>query len=341
MNLSIVRNLQDFEALSGEWNALLSKSASHVPFLRHEYLTTWWRTLGGGEWSQGDLFIITAREENGELVGIAPLFLTRNQQGQPALMLLGSFEISDFLDFIALPDHLPGFIDAVLDLLSGPEAPPWQVLDLYNLLEDSPTLPVLQSAARRCGWRYHQVRLQPSPFIRLPGDWDLYLKSIDKKQRHEIRRKIRRAEGYPQSVRWYIVEKGDLLDQEVEAFLDLMAQDGQKAAFLTSVMRTQMRSAVRAAFDAGWLQLSFLEVSGEKAAAYLNFDYGNRVWVYNSALSAEYRDLSPGWVLLAYLLQWANENGRAEFDFMRGAEDYKYRFGAVDRFVVRTTIQRS
>jgi len=45
-------------------------------------------------------------------------------------------------------------------------------------------------------------------------------------------------------------------------------------------------------------------------------------------------------VLLGNLLQWANENKKSEFDFMRGNEDYKYRFGAIDRFIVRATISR-
>jgi CelD/BcsL family acetyltransferase involved in cellulose biosynthesis len=45
-------------------------------------------------------------------------------------------------------------------------------------------------------------------------------------------------------------------------------------------------------------------------------------------------------VLLGHLLQWANENKRSEFDFMRGDEDYKYRFGGVDRFLVRARLTR-
>jgi CelD/BcsL family acetyltransferase involved in cellulose biosynthesis len=45
-------------------------------------------------------------------------------------------------------------------------------------------------------------------------------------------------------------------------------------------------------------------------------------------------------VLLGHLLQWANENDRSEFDFMRGNEDYKYKFGAVDRFVTRLTVAK-
>jgi CelD/BcsL family acetyltransferase involved in cellulose biosynthesis len=43
---------------------------------------------------------------------------------------------------------------------------------------------------------------------------------------------------------------------------------------------------------------------------------------------------------LSYLLKWANENGRSAFDFMRGNEEYKYRFGAIDRFVMRARLER-
>ena len=72
----------------------------------------------------------------------------------------------------------------------------------------------------------------------------------------------------------------------------------------------------------------------------MNFDYEDRIWVYNSGIDFTYREFSPGWVLLAYLLEWANQNKRQAFDFMRGDEDYKYRFGAFDRRVVRVMIRR-
>ncbi|OGO41999.1 MAG: hypothetical protein A2W36_07005 [Chloroflexi bacterium RBG_16_58_14] len=340
MRLHIVRSVEEFDSLAGEWNDLLRQSASHVPFLRHEYLSTWWRTLGGGEWSHGELHIVTARHADGALCGIAPLFVTKNLDGESALMLLGSIEISDYLDVIAHPEDLPGFIDVLLEHLSGPEAPAWQALDWYNLLDSSPTLPALQAAAFRLGWQFSLERLHHCPFIPLPGDWDTYLAGIDKKQRHEIRRKMRRAENADVPVSWRIVAEEDNLDAEIDAFLSLMDQDPEKQAFLTEVMRSQMRQAVKAAHRAGWLQLSFLEVGGVIAAGYLNFDYANRIWAYNSGINFEYSAYSPGWVLLGYLLQWANQHQRGTFDFMRGDEAYKYRFGGVDRFVVRVKITR-
>jgi len=341
MHLTIYRDLHELDALAEEWNDLLSCcSASHVPFLRHEYLTTWWQTLGGGEWAHGELFVVTARNQENELVGIAPLFFSHNREGEPALLLIGSIEISDYLDLIGRTKSLPEFIDELLALLASDQAPPWKALDLYNLPDYSPTLTLLEAAAQRFGWNYQLQPLQKSPYIPLPGDWDTYLAGIDKKQRHEIRRKMRRAEEHSLPVKWYIVSDPDSLEREMDDFLYLMAQDPEKERFLTETMRRQMHQAAQAAFKAGWLQLAFLDVNGEKAAGYLNFDYHSHIWVYNSGLDFKFRELSPGWVLLGYLLQWANENQRAAFDFMRGDEDYKYRFGAIDRFIYRATLRR-
>jgi len=340
MQLKVIRTLEEFDALAGQWNDLLNCSASHVPFLRHEYLAAWWRTLGGGEWAHGELYVVLGYRADDSLGAVAPLFFTENKDGEPAMMLLGSVEISDYLDVIICPDGAPAFIDALLEHLDGPQAPAWKLLDLYNLLEDSPTLRILESSAGKRGWQYTQERLQHCPYIPLPGDWETYLAGIDKKQRHEIRRKLRRAESYDVPVRWYILQDALSLDEHVDSLFYLMEQDEEKRAFLTPTMRDQMRATVQQAFQAGWLQLAFLEAGGQKVAAYLNFDYGNHIWVYNSGLDFNYSALSPGWVLLGYLLQWANEHQRVAFDFMRGDEDYKYRFGAIDRYVVRVRVVR-
>lgn len=118
MHIATIRSLPELISIEKEWNDLLAISASHVPFLRHEYITAWWQGLGGGEWAHGELYIVIVRNEDNQLIGIAPLFLTDNRQGEPALMLLGSIEISDYLDIIARPEDLPGFLDALLEHLA-------------------------------------------------------------------------------------------------------------------------------------------------------------------------------------------------------------------------------
>jgi CelD/BcsL family acetyltransferase involved in cellulose biosynthesis len=334
MDFHLIQNSTDFDALASEWNSLSARSITNSPFLRHEYLRAWWETRGGGEWAGVTLAIVTARKD-GELAGIAPLFLHEDR-----LLLLGCIEISDLLDFIVQPDDLAAFIQGLLDFLARSGPGNWRRLDLYNLPEASPSLPALQAEAGKLGWDFSQEILKPSPYIPLPGNFETYLAGIDKKQRHEVRRKMRRAVEYERPVRWYLVEDETRLASEIDAFMALMATDPDKASFLTDAMRTQFHKSVQAAFRNGWLQLAFMEVGGEKAAGYLNFDYDNRIWVYNSGIDRRFMELSPGWVLLGHLLEWANQNQRREFDFMRGDEDYKYRFGGINRFVVRATVTR-
>lgn len=329
----------DWDAsLREEWNQLVSDSSARFPFSRFEFLDIWWRTRGGGEWPpECRLALVTARR-GGQLRAVAPLFWTPDHAGQPALMLLGSIEISDYLDLIACPEDLDDFCAGLLPFLGAAGLPEWHSLELYNLPEESPSLLALQTAARQHGWGFDSQPCQRCPYIPLPGDWETYLAGIDKKQRHEIRRKMRRAESLEPPARWRLSQERDRLDADIDAFFALMEQDEEKRRFLSEAMRTTMREIITCAFDQGCLNLAFLEVESQKAAAYLSFDYLNRLWVYNSGYDRRFNEYSPGWVLLGYLLEWANQHGYREFDFMRGDEDYKYRFGAVDRRVMRLTL---
>ncbi|BCY16932.1 glycosyl transferase [Leptolinea sp. HRD-7] len=336
MNLTVYHEFSD--DLAGEWLDLLDKTNGRSPFLEFDYQKLWWETKGGGEWPRADLLLFAARME-GKLVGLAPLFSTPIPDGTVGLFNVGSIEVSDFLDVIVLPDYRDEFLTRLLGEIQALDLPGFSRLSLCNLLDSSPTLAALTIAAEKTGWQLTIEKLQHSPCITLAADWETYLAGIDKKQRHEIRRKMRRAEESEIPVDWYIVTDPATLDTEVDAFIELMENDGDKVAFLKPEMREFLRRVVHFAFDCGCLQLAFLTVDGQKAAAYMSFDYQNRIWVYNSGLNRNFQSLSPGWVLLGHLLQWAIEHSRSEFDFMRGDEDYKYRFGAVDRFVMRADLQ--
>ncbi len=329
--------LKDFSSVSAsDWNTLVEAGISDTPFLRHEILSQWWKTLGGGEWKEADLVLISA-SENGNLIGIAPLFKA-DYDGRLALLLVGSVEISDYLDLIVRLEDLPRFLTGLIDFLIRSELFEGLPFDWYNLVESSPTLAALKAESENRGWTYHEEIYRPTPRIALNSDFEAYLAGIEKKQRHEIRRKMRRAAESEVPVHFYILEDASALESEMEAFFQLMAQDSNKAGFLKPAMREHMSAIIRSAFSQGYLWLAFLTVDGVKAAAALNFDYKNKLWGYNSGVSHDFLELSPGWVLLSHQLQWACEHGRYEFDFMRGDEEYKYRFGGVNKYVMRAIL---
>ena len=118
MNFNLHRDFSEFS--ESAWNALVEQSICDTPFSRHEYLCEWWKTLGGGEWKQAELVLVSATE-NDQLVGIAPLFIAE-YDGQQALMLAGSVEISDYLDLIVRVGDLPRFLSGLLDFLASHDA---------------------------------------------------------------------------------------------------------------------------------------------------------------------------------------------------------------------------
>ncbi|MGD1996888.1 MAG: GNAT family N-acetyltransferase [Anaerolineae bacterium] len=324
-----------FDSLRDEWLALLNRSASDTIFLTPAYQGAWWRSLG-----EGDLLVLTARER-GDLVGVAPLFAAERPDQGRVLQTVGCVEVSDYLDWIAAPGREEEVLRTLVDFLSGPEAPPWEVIDLCNIHRDSPTLRLLPDLASEHGWAVRTEVQEVCPVVNLPGTWDEYLASLSGKDRHELRRKLRRAEATGE-LRWYVVGPEHDLDVEMKHFLQLMAKSApDKAEFLTPSMQGFFRELARVTFDAGWLQLSFLEWRGEKLASYLNFVYDNRILVYNSGLDWEiYRKLGAGVVLTGYLIELAIKEGREEYDFLRGGEAYKYSFGGKDVTVHRLVASR-
>ncbi|NUQ60041.1 MAG: GNAT family N-acetyltransferase [Anaerolineales bacterium] len=331
MDFQLLDNFDQINA--GEWNGLLKESVSDTPFSRHEYQKLWWERRGGGEWKDARLVLIAARE-NEKLIGIAPLFIAE-YENRPALLLNGSIEISDYLDLIVRADDHSRFLSGLLDFLASSPALSWSRLDWYNLPDDSPTLAALKAESATRGWTHREEIYRPTPRIALNGSFDDYLSRIEKKQRHEIRRKMRRAAESDLNVRFVLVERSADIEPELNAFFDLMTHDPGKAQFLHPAMREQMTDILRAAHNEGYLWLGFLEIDGVKTAASLNFDYNGKLWGYNSGVSRAHMELSPGWVLLGHTIQWCCENNRHEFDFMRGDEEYKYRFGGANRFVMR------
>lgn len=324
-----------FKSLASEWNALLRDSQADAPFLTCEWQTAYWRTLG-----EGSLRVVSVYDESGRLIGIAPLFCS-DRDGVATLQFIGGVDPSDYLDFILAQGREPEAGAAIVATLAADRG--WQIVDLYNVPETSPTRAWLPQAAHARGWRVADEQQVAAPLIRLPGSFEAYVSSLDKRERHELRRKLRRAEATA-GLRWYVVdgEYASELQPEVEAFLELMMRSRPgKAEFMTLKMRRFFHEAVRAAHRGGWLQLAFLEVEGRKASTYLSFDYGDRLWIYNSGYDPDaLQAYSPGIVLVARLIEQAIQEGKRFVDFMRGGEAYKYRLGAKDTWVHHLRIER-
>ena len=331
-----------FAALSAEWNALVKRSRTNNFFSTYEWQTTWWQYLG-----EGDLWILAFRRpENQELIGIVPLYLITHQQGELAgkkqLNLVGCIEVSDYLDIITVKGWEQAVYTELLAWLQSPQAPAWDMLDLCNLPESSLTYRDLPPLFEQTGLTVEIFQEDVAPQFSLPLHYETYLQEmVEKKQRHEIRRKQRRAEREAK-VDFYMVGKQHSLVAEVDDFVALQqASREDKAKFMTPEMRRFFGAVAERMLEAGTLRLGFLTINGEKAASLFAFEYERKFLLYNSGYDPDaHSQLSPGWVLLAYSIQYAIAAGCRLFDFMQGNEEYKYRFGSQDYKVMRVIVRK-
>jgi CelD/BcsL family acetyltransferase involved in cellulose biosynthesis len=224
--------------------------------------------------------------------------------------------------------------------LGSAAVPAWNCIDLCNVPAASPSREILPRLAQSRGFSFHTAVHEVCPIIELPATFDDYLAGLDKKQRHEVRRKIRRAEEAGMEIR--TIGPDDDLESAVNEFLSLLQLSHPDKAEWLNEGRTNLFHEIAAATQAeGTLQLMFAVIEDQPAATLFNFDFNGRIWVYNSGFDPEaFSHLSAGVVLTAKAIEAAVENGRQTFDFLRGDEIYKYRFGAADTTVHQLVLER-
>ena len=323
-----------FQQLEKEWDELLARSHSNRVFSTWEWQSTWWAAYHPGE-----LWVIICRDDTDRLIGIAPWFIDSTEEYGRVVRPIGCVEVTDYLDIIVDNTCTQIVFEALADFVFANKQQ-FDLINLCNLPEDSPTYGQFATILNQRGFEASLTQQEVCPLIILPKAWEDYFDLLDKKQRHELRRKLRRAEGAAEKIEWYIVGEQHNLDEEIDRFLHLMAASQyEKAKFLEDPQNLAFfKAIVPITFQKRWLQLSFLMINGEAASAYLNFVYGDSVLVYNSGLLPDkYGHLSAGIILLAHNIHTAIENGYRVFDFLRGNEIYKFRMGGQETRVFMLT----
>lgn len=326
-----------FAQLADEWDALVDTHDATLFFLRSDWLRLWWKHLG-----HGDLTVWTVHDTDQSLMGMAPLLIDQ-QDGKLVASIVGCEDVTDYVDLVYPSDNerATEVLEALLQQVCAPESPRWDEWQLCNIPETSKTLTLLPALAQGYGLTVEQRVSDVCPIIALPSDYEAYLLTLDKKQRHEVRRKRRRAEAHP--VEWQHTEAGSEFGLEIEKFLALMRlSTSDKAHFLTETGHIDFfRDMGDVLSKRGWLELSFLSIDGHPAAALWYFIYKERIMLYNSGLNpSDFAGLSLGIVLLTLSIEDAIQRKFKVYDFLRGDEEYKFRMGATPTTVYSLTLRR-
>jgi CelD/BcsL family acetyltransferase involved in cellulose biosynthesis len=330
VQITVYDDVQVFSTLHEEWSTLAEHTFNPLIFLSWEWQSAWWDA-----YAPGSLFVITCRDNAGQLIGIAPWFIETRSPDERIVRTIGCVDVTDYLDILALEAHLSEVTEAFTQTLLA-HRDRWDRVSFCNIPAHSPSLPLLVDQLTRNRFSVQVAEQEVCPRIALPDTFENYLESLDKKQRHELRRKLRRIEA--ENTSHMCITQPEQLRPHIEQFIALMrASHPDKAAFLDDPSHDRFfRAVLPRLASRGWLHLTLLYIEDVPCAAYCHFDYLGELLVYNSGLDPlKNAHLSPGIVLLCLDIRWAIEHGRRGFDFLRGNEEYKYRMGGIDHPVMR------
>ena len=310
----LITSPSELAAFERDWLALCRRTPGTTPFQTPMWLLPWWKHFGSDE-----LAVIATPE------ALAPLYIVRD--GDESLgMFLGTGN-SDYLDVV-------GDAAAIVDDLATLDCQMW---DLQQLRPSSTML----SVAPPVGWSDavddHDVCLALSLA-------DLSLSThFQKKIRY-----YRRALGRLGEVRVEPATSANL-DELVDALIALHAarwqQRGLPGVLADDAVQQFTRDAARRMLDAGALRMygtRLHERTGERiVAVFYGFAFGDTVYYYLSGYDPSLEKLSIGTLIVAHAVDEAVRDGATTFDFLRGAEEYKYAWGAKDRMNRRRQLFRS
>lgn len=315
-----------------EWNALLAASPANTVFLRWEWLFEWWKAYVGPMLSLSIMLV----KKRGVLIGIGPFYLSggagKSFLSGACMMFLGTKPgcvISEYMDIIYGQNDCDEVIHAIIVYTAG-RGRGVEML-LQNIPAYSQSLGALEKYANTNKLSYKIVAEKTSPYIKLPasGSYEEFLEAREASLRRKIKAEQRKLSRLP----GVIVRRTDGAHELGKDYAELVRLHGARwmakgmnGAFSDPQFAAFQQEVCARMLDCGFLELSFISVSGRNIAAIYNLNYCGKVYFYQSGIDIAFnRSMSPGLLLHSLSIQGALNAGATEYDFMIAGPDDAYK----------------
>lgn len=339
LRVSELTSFNEFLDLERVWDQVLEKSKDNDVFSTWEWLWCWWKYFGKGR----DLRILIAKE-NGNVVGIAPLMLSKYRflhLGKIRKIEFIGTPHSDYNNFILLKrekECLKLFQDYFMEFHD------WDMVELRDIREGSLSLNILQEVCNRQASKFRLRAAETCPYIDLSASLDVLLSRLGRNMRKNLRKRRRKLR------RKYKVEVKTQRDfssveMAMKTFFNLhrkrWGSKGKPGAFASQSFRDFHLEVARLFDERKWLALCFLTADDDPIAAIYSFDYNQKKYGYLTGFAPEYAAYGVGNLLKMHAIEDSIKKGYSEYDLTRGSEQYKMEWatGVRKNFVARS-VQR-
>ncbi len=271
---------------------------------------------------------MTAREGD-RLVGLAPLVAARRGPFR-VLTELGR-PPSNYWSVLAVPAVREAATAAVAAEIRA-RCGEWHALLLGGLAPGSG----VERALRDTGLRVRARRPAPYPGIELPDSFERYLEGLPRKRRKDLRRHIRRLDDGRVELRNVTgpAELRTAIDrwQEIRVRWWRSRSKPMDSEHASARFRDFLQDLVLELVPQRLAEVWEFRHDGEVVGIEVNLIDTSRYYSWLGAYEPGAAHLGMGRIAILEGIRQSIAAGRSYYDLMVGDEDYKYSFGATDRY---------
>ena len=321
LQVELIEDYESFLRLEPVWNRLVDEAGIDHPFIRHEWVRTWWDCFK----PDGKLFIVLVTEGL-KPVALAPLMLDRGRvYGCPVRRLRGIANVyTERYDFIVT--RRPEEACRAIWKFVASRSREWDVLELRQLPPGAHALQTIPRSAIEDRFLVGTWGSSQGPYIPIARTWDEYRNGLSRKYSSHLRGRLKGLSRLG-PVRHEVVQGGEGLSQAVDDALRLEGAAWKQKAGTAIVSHPQREAFYRRlmllAAQRGSLRLYFLVVNDERVSVQITLFYGNKLYVLKSGYDPRFATSAPSHLLFWRLLEEAWSLKYDEVDLLGAVENWK------------------
>jgi tetratricopeptide (TPR) repeat protein len=355
MNIDIIDNIETFHAIKSNWDDVYQADPEARFFISWIWIAA---KLKKYEEFKLPWFILAVKLNNyaSDYVAFFPLKIELKESNQGEfynrLTTVGVTD-ADYSGFICLPKYEEAVVSALAQYLQQQET--WSVLELEHILTTNNQLNLFLKYFVEQNFEIHKlnpehftnplddINNQIIPYVVLLDSWDDYLQNcLSSNTRQKIRRFFRKIED---SDDFRVTEvNADNLKHHIEILIKLWRAnwEGRKGAEHCDAIIRAMNFDLHHCFENNCLSLLVLWKGEQPLGAIANLiDVSKKsILFFVGSRDETFKELLPGFVLHAYGIKSAIDNGFKIYDFLMGNEAYKYSFGSQERHLQTILVKR-
>jgi hypothetical protein len=174
LRVELVKDEESFLHLQGEWNNLLTNSTANNIFLTWEWISTWWKIYK----ENFELYLITVRDKEANLVGIGPFKVAKKKFLRfcdiSVLEFLGSGvgATPEFLEIVVKNGREEAVLPLIVSTIIMDKT--IDIIDLHPYSTNARSREFLETIFKAEKLTSCVVPHSISPIVHLPQTWDEY-----------------------------------------------------------------------------------------------------------------------------------------------------------------------